>query len=209
MANIITCPECGRMFDWSNGSTGQGGVTRYCSDGCKRKGDAAKATSQAESVERMGRALKLIGIILVALVGLITILCYKFPKFLKEKNKKFLYAYIITWVVLIAGTVVYFSFFSPEAVSRVKIKVVSTSCGTEDEFVSIVKKAISGLSVTVLEGKDFTTYSQQAYNAVIKIEGEFKDAVYFVRLPDSVNAYLWFKTKDQVTPFVYKIKKTK
>jgi len=99
--------------------------------------------------------LKLVGIVFVALVTVITVLCYKFPKFLKEKNKKFLYAYIITWVLLIAGTVVYFSFFSPEAVSGIKVKIVSASCETEDEFVSIVKKDISGASITVLEGVRF------------------------------------------------------
>ncbi|MDR2597613.1 MAG: hypothetical protein LBC76_09895 [Treponema sp.] len=114
--------------------------------------------------------------------------------------------------VTLAGTVVYFSFFSPEAVSGIKIKVVSASCETEDDFVSLLKKAISGLSITVIEGEDFAKYYQQAYTAVIKKEGEyglFKDAVYIVRLPDSVNVYIWFKTKDQVMAYVYKTNKKK
>jgi hypothetical protein len=153
--------------------------------------------------------LKLVGIVFVALVTVITVLCYKFPKFLKEKNKKFLYAYIITWVLLIAGAVIYFSFFSPEAVSGIKVKIVSASCETQENFVSLVNESLSGVSVIVLEGEEFTKYSQQAYNAVIERESLLKDSVYFVKLPDNVNVYIWFKTKDQVSGHVYKINKTK
>jgi hypothetical protein len=79
----------------------------------------------------------------------------------------------------------------------------------QEEFVSILNKALSGVSATVLEGEEFTTYSRQAHDAVKEREGEyglFKDAVYFVRLPDSVNAYVWFKTEDQATVYVYKTK---
>jgi hypothetical protein len=211
MASIITCRECGRTFEFGKG----GGGTDYCSAGCRRKSEAAKQTTRGSSSSGYSgggagsllTVLKLVGIVFVALMTVITVLCYKFPKFLKEKNKKFLYAYIITWVLLIAGAVVYFSFFSPEAVSGIKVKIVSASCETEDEFVSLVKEALSGISVTVLEGEDIP--KQQAYNAVIKREGEygtFKDAVYFVRLPDGVNVYLWFKTKNQVATFAYKKK---
>jgi hypothetical protein len=139
------------------------------------------------------------------------VLCYKFPKFLKEKNKKFLYAYLITWAVLIGGTVVYFSFFSPEAVARSKTKIVSTSCETQEEFVTIVKEAYSKASSkeswTMLEGEEFTTYSLQARDTVKEGEGEdglLKDAVYLVRLPDSVNVYIWFRTEDQTTAYVYR-----
>jgi len=208
---MATCRECGRTFEPFRGlgGDGAGGGSYYCSAGCKRKGEAAK---NAESAANMARLFRMIGIIFIALATVITALCYKFPKFLKEKNKKFLYAYIITWVVLIAGAVVYFSFFSPEAVSGIKVKIVSTSCETQEKFVSLVNEALSGVSVTLFESEDFTKYSQQAYNAVIEKEGKdatFKDVVYFVKLPDGVNVYIWFKTKDQVAGHVYKINKTK
>jgi hypothetical protein len=157
----------------------------------------------------MGRALKLIGVVFIALTAVFAMLFYTFPKFLKGKNKKFLYAYIAAWAALIGGTIIYFSFFSPEARSGIKIKIVSAACETEDKFVSILKEATSEASWTVIEGEEFTAYAQQARDAVKEREGEyglFKDAVYFVRLPDSVNAYVWFKTKDQVQAYVYTTK---
>jgi hypothetical protein len=52
-------------------------------------------------------------------------------------------------------------------------------------------------------------YSRQARDAVKerKKYSTFKDSVYFVRLPDnSVNVYVWFKTEDQATAYVYKTK---
>jgi hypothetical protein len=117
-----------------------------------------------------------------------------------------LYAYIITWAVLIAGTVIYFSFFSPEAVSDTKTEIVSASCETQEEFVLILQKASSGESWTVIEGEEFTIYSQQARDAVKERNkySTFKDSVYFVRLPDSVNVYIWFETEDEATAYVYK-----
>jgi hypothetical protein len=56
----------------------------------------------------------------------------------------------------------------------------------------------------VIEGEEFTTYSRQARDAIKERNATFKDAVYFVRLPDSVNVYVWFKTEDQATAYVYK-----
>jgi hypothetical protein len=222
MADIRTCKECGRRYDSSTSRTIKTSGT-YCSEGCERKGlAAAKSSSSRGPVgattpidsDSLWRALRLIGIAFVALVTVIVVLCYKFPKFLKEKNKKFLYAYIIAWAVLIGGTVVYFSFFSPEAVARIKTKIVSTSCETQEEFITILKKVSSKVaskaSWTALGGEEFTIYSQQALGAVKEKEGEdglFKDAVYFVRLPESVNVYIWFKTKDQTAAYVYKKKK--
>jgi hypothetical protein len=200
------------MYDSSIGSGGSTySTTMYCSAKCERDARAAakSSSSSGSSDGNIGRVLKLVGIAFVALVALFTLLCYKFPKFLKEKNKKLLYAYIITWAALIAGTVIYFSFFSPEAVSGIKTKIVSASCETQEEFVSILKEALSGVSETVIEGEEFTTYSKQARDAVKEREGKyatFKDSVYFVRLPDSVNVYIWFETEDQVTAYVYKTK---
>lgn len=98
------------------------------------------------------------------------------------------------------------------ALSDTKIEIVSASCEADKEFVSLVNKALSGVSITVLEGEDFTTYANQARDAVIKREGEyglFKDAVYLVKLPDNINVYVWFKTKDQVAAHVYRTNKKK
>jgi hypothetical protein len=114
-----------------------------------------------------------------------------------------LYAYIIAWAVLAAGTVIYFSFFSPEAVSGIKTKIVSSSCETEDQFVSILKEAASKESWTVIEGEEFTAYSQEALDVVKERHSSFRDSVYLARLPDSVNVYVWFKTEDQASAYVY------
>jgi hypothetical protein len=92
------------------------------------------------------------------------------------------------------------------AFSDTKIKIVSASCEKQEEFVSIINKALSGVSATVVEGEEFTTYSQQARDAVIERDSTFKDSVYFVRFPDSVNVYLWFKTEDETKAYVYKTK---
>jgi hypothetical protein len=83
---------------------------------------------------------------------------------------------------------------------------VSASCETEEKVVSILKEALSGVSATVIEGEEFTTYSQQARDAVKERNSTFKDSVYFVRLPESVNVYIWFKTEDSITAYVYKTK---
>jgi hypothetical protein len=94
------------------------------------------------------------------------------------------------------------------AFSDIKINVVSASCETQEKFASILEEALSGVSGTVIEGEEFTTYSRQARDAVKERDkySTFKDSVYFVRLPDSVNAYIWFKTEDQTTAYVYTTK---
>jgi hypothetical protein len=103
-AGLRTCKWCGRRFDndtayMSVKSTG------YCSEKCHQAGHAADAarisggSSRASSgadIDSLVRFFKLIGIVFVALAAVFTVLCYKFPKFLAQKNKKFLYAYIIT-----------------------------------------------------------------------------------------------------------------
>jgi hypothetical protein len=198
------CYECGRMYDGNIASGGKYDHGKYCSAKCARAGEAV---ARAESAENTARLMRLIGIALMAIAALFTVLCYKFPKFLKGKNKKLLYAYIITWAVLIAGAVVYFSFFSPEAVSGIKIEIVSASCETQEKFVEIATEALSGVSGALLEGEEFTTYSQKARDAVKKREGEhglYKDAVYSVRLPDKVNAYVWFESENKARAIVYK-----
>jgi hypothetical protein len=66
-----------------------------------------------------------------------------------------------------------------------------------------------GVSGTVIKSEEFTTYSVQARDVVKEREGEYglyKDSVYFVRFPDNVNVYIWFKTENQTTAYVYKIK---
>jgi hypothetical protein len=208
MANWGNCRECGREIvkPFSDGPN------LYCSDGCRRKGKAAKQAAQtaglAEQSANLGRVLKLVGIVFVALVAVLTMLFYKFPKFLAGKNKKFLYAYIGLWAVLVAGAVVYFAFFSPEAVSGIKTKIVSASCETQEEFVSILNEASSkdNASWTKIEGEEFTTYSGQARDVVKERESVLKEAVYLVRFPDSVNAYIWFNTEGKAaSAYVYKI----
>jgi hypothetical protein len=216
MASMRRCIECGRTYASISGTVAAGHTRTdlYCSAKCQRAAEAAKGSSSSgpipagssSDIGSLMRVLKVVGIVFIALVTVVTVLCYKFPKFLKEKNKKYLYAYIITWAVLIAGTVIYFSFFSPEAVSGIKTEIVSASCETEEKFVSILNKALSGVSATVIEGEEFTTYSQQARDAVKERNSTFKDSVYFVRLPDSVNVYVWFKNADEATAYVYKTK---
>jgi hypothetical protein len=44
---------------------------------------------------------------------------------------------------------------------------VSATCETQEKFVSILNKALSGVSATVIEGEEFTTYSQQALDATL------------------------------------------
>ena len=88
-ANMRKCPECGRTFDMSMGWFSDGPAI-YCSEGCRRKGKAAKQAAQtaglAESSANIGRVLKLIRIGFIALVTLFTVLCYTFQKFLKQKT---------------------------------------------------------------------------------------------------------------------------
>jgi hypothetical protein len=108
---LSTCNWCGKRFD--NSLAGHRKSTAYCSNKCYEASKASGSSSSLGPVSGgdMGsliRSLKYIGIALIAVAGFITILCYKFPKFLYEKNKKFLYAYIITWAVLIAGTALQF-----------------------------------------------------------------------------------------------------
>lgn len=57
------------------------------------------------------------------------------------------------------------------AVSDIKIKIVSAFCETQEELVSILGESLSGVSATIIEGEKFTTYSQQAGDAVK--EGNF------------------------------------
>jgi hypothetical protein len=202
MANLGTCKECGRTIN----KPFPDGPDLYCSDGCRRKARAAKQAAQtagfAESSENIGRAIKLVGIALIALATLLVVLCYKFPKFLAQKNKKFLYAYIILWAALLVSGTVYFLIIRPNA--PIKVEIVSATCETQERFVSILKEA--GISGTVIEGEEFTTYSRQARDAVKERNkyATFKDSVYFVRLPDSVNVYIWFETENQTTAYIYK-----
>ena len=92
------------------------------------------------------------------------------------------------------------------AFSDTKINVVSASCETQERFVSILEKALSEVSGTLIEGEEFITYSDQAIDAVKKRDSLLKDSVYFVRLPDNVNVYVWFKTEKDVTAYAYKTK---
>ena len=205
----MACKWCGRIFDRNT----SGRSDFYCSEKCAQAGKAGKvakdATGEAaakEQIATIGRILKFLGIAIIAVGTLFVLMFYKFPKFLKEKNKKLLYAYIITWAVLIIGTVVYFSFFSPEAFSGIKIKIVSAYCDTQEKAVSIIEKALSEASGTLIGGEEFTAYSQQALNAVKERNSLFKDVLYFVRLPDKVNVYIWFKTEDQILASVFRTK---
>jgi hypothetical protein len=201
-----TCKWCGKQFNIGAVS----GIDGYCSKQCTTMAKARQGSSSGGSsggdMASLGRGLKYIGMIFIAVGIIFYFLCYKFPKFLMSKSKKLLYAYIITWVVLIGGAVIYFSFFSPEAVSGIKTEIVSASCETEERFLSILKEALSKVSYTRIEGEEFTAYSTQAHNVVKERNSVFNDAVYSVKLPDRVNVYVWFKTKDDATVFAYKPK---
>jgi hypothetical protein len=102
-----------------NGSSSKYQEGTYCSQGCWRKAKEARASSRSPvrgaslSNGDLTRALKLVGIALMGLVSLFTVLCYTFPKFLKGKNIKFLYAYIILWAVLIVFALIYFLILRP------------------------------------------------------------------------------------------------
>ncbi|MCL1958107.1 MAG: hypothetical protein FWF68_00750 [Spirochaetes bacterium] len=196
----VKCMKCGRMYD-TLGPVQTYDKDLYCSARCARAAGASTGTDISFAI---------IGLVLAALAGMFVEVFYKIPKKLKAKNIKFFYAYIITLAVLLIGTVVvYFTFLSPEAVSGIKIKTVSTSCETEENFVSLLQKSLSGVSGTLIEGEEFKTYSQKALKAVIERESLFTDSVYFVKLPDGVNVYVWFKTKDETTGYIYKTNKKK
>lgn len=211
---MANCKWCGRTIVGSSSSLGTHSTNMYCSRKCeidvkagKVANDAAQKAAVTEQVANFGRVLKIIGIAFMALVTVLTAVFYLFPKFLKGKSKKLLYTYIIIWIILIAGVAVYFLFFSPEAISGIKIKIVSASCDTSEKFTSIVNKALTGVAVTYVEGEEFITYSQQAYNTVKEREGKYstvKDCVYFVRFPDKVNGYIWFNTEDEAFAYIYK-----
>ncbi|GHV91766.1 hypothetical protein AGMMS50268_22690 [Spirochaetia bacterium] len=177
--SMRTCPECGRTFDVSHASRIH---TGYCSDKCARAAQAAKEAQSAKVAAKYGGSSG--GNSRGIAIGIVGI-----------------------GILIIIGLIGLAVNGIRNAFSDVKTEIVSASCETEEKFVSILNKALSEVSVTVIEGEEFTTYSGQAIDAVKKREGEyglFKDSVYFVRLPDSVNVYVWFKTKDDVTAYVYK-----
>jgi len=186
MANIRTCKWCGRKYDvgpYTLAASAFDGYdkSKFCSAKCAAGGSSSgNFSGGGSSSADLTRRMKII----IPAIGIL----------------------IIIGLIVIAINGI------KNALSDTKIEIVSASCETDKEYVSLVNKALSKVSVTVLEGEDFTTYANQARDAVIKREGEyglFKDSVYFVKLPDNVNAYIWFKTKDQVAAHVYKINKTK
>ncbi|MDR0585589.1 MAG: hypothetical protein LBG57_14740 [Treponema sp.] len=191
MAYMKTCQWCGRRFD--DATAGQRSNSGYCSEKCvvaaraagKKVGRATpfqeallhNAAKGSSSNADMGRSMKFI----IPIIGIL----------------------IIIGLIGVAVNGI------QNAFSDTKIKIVSASCETQEEFVSLLKEALSGVSATVIEGDEFTTYSRQARDAVKEREGKystFKDSVYFVRLPDSVNVYVWFESEDQATAYVYKTK---
>jgi hypothetical protein len=96
------------------------------------------------------------------------------------------------------------------AFSDTKIKVVSMTCDTEEKFVSIVEKALTGVTGTRIQGEEFTAYAQQARAAIKKRDNnsttlKYKDHVYFVTLPDKVNVYMWFETETRTPSYIYKL----
>jgi hypothetical protein len=97
IVNMVKCCEYGRMYDL-NGPHGIDGYTPYCSNGCARAAKnareakitkavpAAKGSSSGGDIDSAVRGFKYIGIILVALGTELVFICYKIPKFLKEKT---------------------------------------------------------------------------------------------------------------------------
>jgi hypothetical protein len=86
------------MFD-----TTTSGDSVYCSAFCKSAGNerVGKEIAHALVGSVLMAAYKLVGIVLRAQLLLIKALFYTFPRFLKQKNKLFLFAYIFFWVLLI------------------------------------------------------------------------------------------------------------
>jgi hypothetical protein len=198
MADIRTCQWCGRRFDNSltgGADHGMRSSGAYCSAKCEQ---AARATGK-----KVGRDAPLSDALLHNVLKEES----EHPEKVLARRMKLIIPIIGIFIVIgIIGAAVN---GIRNAFSDIKIKIVSASCETQERFVSILEEALSGVSATVIEGEEFTTYSQQAHDAVKEREGEyglFKDAVYFVRLPDSVNVYVWFKTEDQATAYVYKTK---
>jgi hypothetical protein len=183
MGLIQVCPECGRKFDRDHHAKGH---TAYCSDGCLRKAQAAGSTFGGPKAHgTLGKAQGAKPIPLYLIIPAIGI-------------------------ILLIGIIGLAVNGIRNAVSDTKIEVVSASCDTQEKFVSIIEKALSGVSASVIEGEEFTTYAYQARDAIKKREGKyaaaFKDSVYFVKLPGSVNVYIWFETEDVTTAYVYKVK---
>jgi hypothetical protein len=177
MADMRTCQWCGRRFD--NVTAGRRSHTGYCSEKCVIAArSAGQGSLRGASFSRGSSGSNIGGVILaIPIIGIL----------------------IIIGLIGVAVNSI------QNAFSDIKIDVVSVTCETQEKFVSILNEA--GISGTVIEGEEFTTYSRQARDAVKEREGKyatFKDCVYFVRLPDSVNAYIWFKTEDQATAYVYK-----
>jgi hypothetical protein len=81
-----TCQWCGSRFD--NATAGQRSSTGYCSEKCVVAARGAGKGPMRGSPENMARTIRLIGIVFTALTALITLLCYKFPKFLMKKKIK-------------------------------------------------------------------------------------------------------------------------
>jgi len=211
-----TCKWCGRTYDVQHCADGS---NAYCSNKCYEAAKSAKGSSSGgvklgpngTDAASLGRVLKLVGMVFVALFAVITVLCYTFPKFLKSKSKKLLYAYIIVWAVLLVSAAVYLFVLRPNmdgirnTFSDTKVETVSTSCETEEQFVSIVKNALSGVSAAKLEGEEFSTYSGQAVDAVKERHATPENSVYFVRFPDNVNVYLWFEGTTPSQAYVYRL----
>lgn len=179
MAIMRTCNWCGKKFD--NATAGHRTHTGYCSAKC-----IAAAQASGKGTSMMGAS-------------------FKNGSFSSGGMKL---AIPIVGILIVIGLIGMAVNGIRNVFSDTKIKIVSASCETEERFVSILKEASSKAkaSWTVIEGETFATYAGQARDVVKEREGEhglFKDAVYFVQLPDSINAYAWFKTKDDVTLYVY------
>jgi hypothetical protein len=181
MGQMRACKECGRTYDISESRAPNRVI--YCSAGCERKARAAQGSSSNGGASPISRS---------TVVNL------------KDNIGGIKLAIPIIVIMIIIGLIGLAVNGIRNAFSDIKIDVVSASCETQEKFVSILKEA--GVSGTVIEGEEFTTYSQQALDAVKERNSLFKDSVYFVRLPDSVNAYIWFKTEDQIRAYVYKTK---
>ena len=187
MADIRTCKECGRQFDNSRTGGADHGMKSsgiYCSAKCERSAEAARDATRSFSFGSSSSASSS-----AAFGGRMTL------------------AIPFLGIILVIGLIGLAVDRVKNAFSSIKIDTVSANCTTGTAFVSIVEKALSGVLVTEIDGEEFTTYSRQAFDAVKERGGKystFKDTVYFVKLPDKVNVYIWFQTEDQASALVYK-----
>jgi hypothetical protein len=187
MALMRTCEWCGRKFDPA--TAGHRSNTGYCSEKCVVAAQAAGKKVHGNTPFQS------------ALLHKASKEEAEHPQRVLNRRMKLIIP--IIGILVVIGAVGAAVNGIRNAFSDTKIKIVSASCDTQEKFASILKEASSKESWTHIEGEEFTAYAQQVRDAIVERHSLFKDSVYFVRLPYNVNAYVWFKTEDDVIAYIY------